>query len=62
MNMMDKRIMIYTALGLLCSTASIFLGLTAGVWRFIQITAVIEALYWIGLPDRIKHEQIQSLK
>ena len=62
MNMMDKRIMIYTALALLCSTASVFLGLAAGFWSFIQIAAVIEALYWVELAHSTKHEQIQSVK
>ncbi|MFT6276575.1 MAG: hypothetical protein ACJAZ0_002683 [Halioglobus sp.] len=51
MNAVDERFMIYAALALLCSTASTFLGATAGLWSFLQIAAVIEFLYWIGLPS-----------
>ena len=50
MNAVDERFMIYAALALLCSTASAFLGAVAGMWSFLQIAAVIEFLYWIGLP------------
>ena len=58
MNTLDERFVIYTALALLCSTASVFLGLAAGIWSFIQIAAVIEFLYWIGLSADSNPEQI----
>lgn len=50
MNAADGRFMIYAALALLCSAASAFLGAAAGLWSFLQIAAVFEFLYWIGLP------------
>jgi len=52
MSIVDERFMIYSALAILCSTVSVFLGPTAGIWSFIQIGAVIEFLYWVGLPAR----------
>ena len=58
MNTLDERFVIYTALALLCSTASVFLGLAAGIWSFIQIAAVIEFLYWIVLSADSNPEQI----
>lgn len=50
MSATDERFMIYSALALLCSTVSAFIGVAAGVWSFIQIAAVVEFLYWMGLP------------
>ena len=46
----DERFLIYSALLVLCSTASVFVGLAAGAWSFVQIAAVIEIIYWIGTP------------
>ena len=48
MDTLDERFLVYAALLILCSTASVFVGLAAGLWSFIQIVAVIEFLYWIG--------------
>ena len=58
MNILDERFVIYTALVLLCSIASVFLSMAAGLWSFLQIAAVIELLYWIGLPASRKSEQL----
>jgi hypothetical protein len=46
----DERFLIYAALLILCSTTSVFVGLVAGLWSFVQIVAVIEFIYWIGTP------------
>ena len=62
MNILDERFVIYTALVLLCSIASVFLGMAAGLWSFLQIAAVIELLYWIGVPASRKSEQLLSVK
>lgn len=48
MGTLDERFFIYEALLILCSAASVFVGLAAGLWSFVQIAAVIEFLYWIG--------------
>ena len=50
MDTLDERFLVYAALLILCSTASIFVGLAAGLWSFVQIVAVIEFMYWIGAP------------
>jgi hypothetical protein len=57
-NILDERFVIYTALVLLCSIVSIFLGMAAGLWSFLQIAVVIELLYWIGLPASRESEQL----
>jgi hypothetical protein len=57
-NILDERLVIYSALALLCSVASVFLGMAAGLWSFFQIAAVIELLCWIGLPANPKTEQL----
>jgi hypothetical protein len=57
-NSLDERLVIYSALALLCSISSVFLGMAAGLWSFLQIAAVIELLYWIGLPVNPKSEQL----
>ena len=48
MRTLDERLLVYAALVILCSAASVFLGLAAGIWSFVQIVAVIEITYWIG--------------
>jgi len=48
MDTLDERLLIYSALLILCSTAGVFVGLAAGLWSFVQIVAVIEFMYWIG--------------
>ena len=50
MDTLDERFLIYAALLILCSAASVFVGLAAGLWSFLQIVAVIEFMYWIGTP------------
>ncbi len=50
MTKLEERVLIYTALAVVCSFASVFLGLSVGVLAFIQIGAVIEGLYWFGPP------------
>ena len=50
MDTLDERFLIYAALLILCSAASVFVGLAAGLWSFVQIAAVIEFMYWIGTP------------
>ncbi len=50
MDTLEERFLIYSALLILCSTASVFVGLAAGFWSFVQIAAVIELIYWIGTP------------
>jgi hypothetical protein len=55
---LGERFVIYTALVLLCSIVSVFLGMAAGLWSFLQIAAVIELLYWAGLPARPQSEQL----
>ncbi len=57
MDTLDERFLIYSALAILCSTVSVFLGPLAGVWSFIQIAAVIEFLYWLGLNTKTRQEQ-----
>jgi hypothetical protein len=47
---MEDRILIYIALAVICAFAGVFTGLTAAVLTFLQIAAVIEALFWFGLP------------
>ena len=50
MTKFEERILIYTALAVVCAFGSAFLGLLAGALTFIQIAAVIEGLYWFGVP------------
>ncbi len=50
MSKMEERILIYTALAVVCTFASVFIGLWAGATTFMQIAAAVEALYWFGLP------------
>jgi len=52
MSSLEERGLIYIALILLCALASGFMGLTAGMWTFLQVVAVIEVLYLIGGPGR----------
>ena len=48
MSKLDDRYFILAAVLLLCIAASVFLGLPAGVWSFVQMAVVIELLFWIG--------------
>ena len=46
----NERYLIYTALLLICMLISALLGIEAGVWTLIQMTAAIELMYWLGAP------------
>jgi hypothetical protein len=52
MSTLEGRLLIYAALVILCSVASVFLGLVAGFWSFVQIVAVIELTYSIRTLGR----------
>lgn len=52
MTKMEERVLIYTALAVVCSFAAAFVGFTAAGLTFIQIAALIEALFWFGLPKQ----------
>ena len=54
MDTLEERFLIYTALAILCCTASAFLGAAVGMYTFMQIAAVIEVTYWLGSPSRTK--------
>ena len=54
MNKLEQRVLIYTALSLLCGMAAIFLGAAAGIYTFMQIAAVIEFIYWFGSSRRLR--------
>jgi len=54
MTRLEQRILVYTALAILCSTAGIFLGAVAGVATFVQIAAVVEFIYWFGTSRRVR--------
>jgi len=63
MNNFEERILIYIALAVICSVVGVFAGLGAAALTFIQIAAVIEALFWFGLPKPgvSKHRQHRTL-
>ena len=50
MRTQGQRMFIYAALAIVCSALSVFLGLAAVAWSFLHIVAVIEFMYWIGMP------------
>ena len=50
MDRLDERFLIYTALATVCAFVSTFSSLGAGLWSFLQAVAVIELIYWVGLP------------
>ena len=47
---LERRLLIYTPLALLCGLAGIWLGVAAAVWSFVQVVAVIELTSWFGAP------------
>lgn len=63
MTSIEERVLIYIALAVICSVVSVFAGLMAGGLTFIQIAAVIEALFWFGVPKpgASKHRQHRIL-
>ena len=50
MNKWGERLLIYAALALLCTMTATFAGGAAGFWSFVQVTAVIELIYWMAGP------------
>ncbi len=50
MTKLEERVLIYTALAVVCSFAGVFAGFWAGALTFLQIAAVIEGLFWFGIP------------
>ena len=50
MNRWGERLLIYTALAVLCAMTAAFAGTSAAIWSVIQIVAVIELIYWIARP------------
>ena len=50
MDKLEERILVYIALLLLCSVASMFIGVAATAWTFVQIVSVIELMYLYGNP------------
>ena len=50
MTKLEERILIYTALAVVCAFVGVFAGPMAGALTFVQIAAIVEALFWFGLP------------
>lgn len=59
----EERILVYIALAVICAFIAVFAGLAAAALTFIQIAAVVEALFWFGLPgpDIARHRQNRIL-
>jgi hypothetical protein len=52
MTVIEERILVYIALAVICAFLAAFTGLLAGALSFMQIAAIIEALFWFGVPGR----------
>jgi hypothetical protein len=50
MSTLEERVLIYTALAVVCAFAGVFVGFWIGAMAFMQVAMVIEALFWVGLP------------
>ncbi|MEE4191325.1 MAG: hypothetical protein V2I66_07085 [Halieaceae bacterium] len=63
MSTIEERILIYTALVVVCAFVGVFAGAILGALTFLQIAAVIEALFWFGMPKpgASKHRQHRIL-
>ena len=63
MTTLEERVLIYTALAVVCSFIMVSVSMMAGALTFIQIAAVVEALYGFGLPkpSALKHRQNRIL-
>lgn len=63
MSTIEERILIYTALAVVCAFVGVFAGMVLGALTFLQIAAVIEALFWFGMPKpgASKHRQHRIL-
>ena len=54
MNTMEERYLIYPALLLLCAVSAAFVGAVAALWSLVQIVAVIELVFLVGVPARVR--------
>ncbi|MEE4190585.1 MAG: hypothetical protein V2I66_03355 [Halieaceae bacterium] len=63
MSTIEERILIYIALAMVCAFVGVFAGMIFGALTFLQIAAVIEALFWFGMPKpgASKHRQHRIL-
>ena len=63
MTNIEERILIYIALAVVCAFVGVFAGAALGGLTFLQIAAVIEALYWFGMPKpgAYQHRQHRTL-
>ena len=63
MTTLEERILVYIALAVICAFVGAFAGALAGGLTFLQIAAVIEALFWFGMPKpgAYKHRQHRIL-
>ena len=50
MSQTEDRILVYIALAVICAFIGVFGGLVVAGLTFLQVAAVIEALFWFGLP------------
>ncbi len=50
MTTIEERILIYIALAVVCAFVGVFASAAIGGLTFLQIAAVIEALFWFGMP------------
>ena len=57
---MSERIFIYCVLIAVCGLISAGVGLAAASWSFLQIVAVVELVYWIGIPRGYPAQQYQA--
>jgi hypothetical protein len=48
MKTLKLRLLIYSALLVLCGVAGSLVGFGAALWTFVQIVAVIELIHWLG--------------
>lgn len=63
MSALEERVLIYTAVAVICAFGGVFLGPWTGFMTFLQIVAVIEALYWFGAsrPDSYRPREHRTL-
>jgi hypothetical protein len=63
MSTLEERVLIYAALAVVCAFAGVFVGLWTGLMAFIPAAAVVEALFWFGLPKpgTYRHREHRTL-
>lgn len=63
MTSVEERILVYMALLVVCAFIAVFAGLAAAAFTLLQVAAVIEALFWFGVPkpDSLRHRQQRIL-